>query len=160
MRPTPKVWFFLRREPLYHKLQYSKVPKYDSSAAILGTVLGAFAGYLALATVGSGGTDLTDLTTLVAWALLAFGALVLNFELRNHHVFLVLPPLTLWLAPVASLLPWAQGRARQAARMAVPGAGGAGAVAARRLGASLRRAARAAQAGVAAAARALRGPHR
>jgi hypothetical protein len=156
MRPTPKVWFFLRREPLYHKLQYSKVPKYDSSAAILGTVLGAFAGYLALATVGSGGTDLTDLTTLVAWALLAFGALVLNFELRNHHVFLVLPPLTLWLAPVASLLPWA----RRAARMAVPGTGGAGAVVARRLGAFLRRVAHATQAGVAAAARALRGPHR
>jgi len=51
---------------MYHKLQYSKVPKYDSSAAILGTVIGAFGGYLALATVGSGGTDLTDLTTLAA----------------------------------------------------------------------------------------------
>lgn len=155
MRPTPKVWFFLRREPLYHKLQYSKVPKYDSSAAILGTVLGAFAGYLALATVGSGGTDLTDLTTLVAWALLAFGALALNFELRNHHVFLVLPPLALWLAPVASLLPWAQGCARQAAQMAAPRARGVGAAKARRLGAPLRRAARAVWAGVAAAARAL-----
>jgi len=56
----------LRREPFYHKLQYSKVPKYDSTAAILGTVIGAFSGYLALATVGSGGIDLTDLTTCVA----------------------------------------------------------------------------------------------
>ena len=54
------------------------MPKYDSSAAILGTVLGAFAGYLALATVGSGGTDLTDLTTLVMWAMVALGALALS----------------------------------------------------------------------------------
>ena len=69
MKHTPVTWFILRREPLYHKLQYSKVPKYDSSAAILGTVIGAFGGYLALATVGSGGTDLSDLTTLASWFL-------------------------------------------------------------------------------------------
>lgn len=76
MSHTQATWFILRREPIYHKLQYSKVPKYDSSAAILGTVIGAFGGYLALATVGSGGTDLTDLTTLVAWVLISLCALV------------------------------------------------------------------------------------
>lgn len=111
MRPSQQTWFFLRREPMYHKLQYSKVPKYDSSAAILGTVLGAFAGYLALATVGSGGTDLTDLTTLVAWALLGLGAVALSLEPRNHHSFIFFPPLALWLAPAASLAAAVGGRA-------------------------------------------------
>lgn len=108
----------MRREPLYHKLQYSKVPKYDSSAAILGTVLGAFAGYLALATVGSGGTDLTDLTTLVAWLLIAVSAVSLSLEPRNHHTFVVLPPLALWLAPVLALRPWAVARGQSWARCA------------------------------------------
>ena len=89
MKHANVTWFILRREPMYHKLQYSKVPKYDSSAAILGTVIGAFGGYLALATVGSGGTDLTDLTTLVAWVIICGGALVLNMELRNTHTFVV-----------------------------------------------------------------------
>ena len=106
MRVAPSSWFFLRREPLYHKLQYSKVPKYDSSAAILGTVLGAFAGYLALATVGSGGTDLTDLTTLVAWALVGLAAAALSLEPRNHHTFVILPPLAVWVAPALALRPW------------------------------------------------------
>lgn len=55
------VWFFLRREPFYHKLQYSKVPKADPAAALFGVVVGAFVGYLTLSSVGSGGTDLTDL---------------------------------------------------------------------------------------------------
>lgn len=76
MKHSATTWFILRREPLYHKIQYSKVPKYDSSAAILGTVIGAFGGYLALATVGSGGTDLTDLTTLAAWVLVSLCTLV------------------------------------------------------------------------------------
>ena len=58
-------------------------------------MLGAFAGYLALATVGSGGTDLTDLTALVTWGLVALGALALSLEPRNHHAFVVLPPLAL-----------------------------------------------------------------
>lgn len=100
---STQAWFFLRREPFYHKLQYSKVPKYDSSAAILGTVIGAFAGYLALATVGSGGTDLTDLTTLVFWALGLLTAFFLSLELRNHHTFVVAPPASVWVAPVAAL---------------------------------------------------------
>jgi hypothetical protein len=56
--------FFLRREPLYHKLQYSKVPKFDAAAAVFGVAVGAFAVYLGLSSVGSAGADLTDLTTL------------------------------------------------------------------------------------------------
>lgn len=59
------TWFILRREPLYHKLQYAKVPKYDAAAAILGVVVGAFVVYLALSSVASGSADLTDLTVLV-----------------------------------------------------------------------------------------------
>jgi hypothetical protein len=89
---------------MYHKLQYSKVPKYDSSAAILGTVIGAFGGYLALATVGSGGTDLTDLTTLVAWVIICGGALVLNMELRNTHTFVVFAPAAVWVRPLVAAL--------------------------------------------------------
>jgi hypothetical protein len=61
--PTVQT-FALRREPLYHKLQYSKAPKFDPSAAVLGVALGAFSVYLSLNTVGSMGVDLTDLTVL------------------------------------------------------------------------------------------------
>lgn len=61
------TWFMTRREPLYHKLQYSKTPKYDPAAAVFGTVLGAFVVYLALNTVGTGGPDMADLTALVVY---------------------------------------------------------------------------------------------
>lgn len=103
MKHTDTTWFILRREPLYHKLQYSKVPKYDSSAAILGTVIGAFGGYMALATVGSGGTDLTDLTTLAAWALVTLGAVVCSMDLRNAYTFVVFAPVSVWVRPVSAL---------------------------------------------------------
>lgn len=62
---TTGVFYVLRREPLYHKLQYSKVPKFDVAAAILGVIVGAFIVYLSLCTVGSAGADLSDLTVLV-----------------------------------------------------------------------------------------------
>jgi hypothetical protein len=57
--------YVLRREPLYHKLQYSKVPKFDVAAAVLGVIVGAFVVYLTLCTLGSAGADLSDLTILV-----------------------------------------------------------------------------------------------
>lgn len=57
--------FLLRREPLYHKLQYSKAPRFDAAAATLGVVLGALVVYLSLNGFGSMGVDLSDLTTLV-----------------------------------------------------------------------------------------------
>jgi hypothetical protein len=104
MLKSQYAWFLLRREVVCHKLQYSKVPKYDSSAAILGTVVGAFGGYLALATVGSGGTDLTDLTVLVIWALAMFFILFLNSELRNEYAFIILAPITVWVRPIAALI--------------------------------------------------------
>lgn len=56
--------FMLRREPLYHKLQYSKVPKFDAAAAVFGVAVGAFAVYLGLSSLGSASADLTDLTCL------------------------------------------------------------------------------------------------
>ena len=59
-----QVVFSLRREPLYHKLQYSKVPKFDAAAAALGVIIGAFSVYLGLSSLGSAGADLTDLTTV------------------------------------------------------------------------------------------------
>ena len=73
---------------------------------------------MALATVGSGGTDLTDLTALVTWALVALGALALSLEPRNHHAFVVVPPLALWVAPALALWPWVASLA--APRMAAP----------------------------------------
>lgn len=60
------VVYVLRREPLYHKLQYSKVPKFDAAAAAFGVIVGAFAVYLGLSSLGSAGADLTDLTC-VCW---------------------------------------------------------------------------------------------
>jgi hypothetical protein len=60
--------FFLRREPLYHKLQYSKAPRFDAAAASLGVVVGAFVVYLSLSSFGSMGVDLTDLT-IISWYL-------------------------------------------------------------------------------------------
>jgi hypothetical protein len=60
--PPAQVWFLVRREPLYHKLQYAKTPKFDPAAAILGVVVGAFVGYMTLSSVGSVSVDLTDLT--------------------------------------------------------------------------------------------------
>lgn len=54
--------FLLRREPLYHKLQYTKTPKFDVAGATLGVVVGALVVYLGLSSFGSAGADLTDLT--------------------------------------------------------------------------------------------------
>jgi len=66
-QPTLRyLGFLLRREPLYHKIQYSKVPKFDAAAAILGVVIGAILVYLGLSSLGSAGADLTDLT-VVCW---------------------------------------------------------------------------------------------
>lgn len=66
-------WFLLRREPYYHKIQYSKVPKSDVAAALLGAIVGAFVAYLTLSSVGSGGTDLTDLAVILWYAGLLYG---------------------------------------------------------------------------------------
>ena len=60
-RANSLVWFFLRREPYYHKLQYSKTPKFDVAAAVLGAIVSAFVGYLTLSSLGSAGADLTDM---------------------------------------------------------------------------------------------------
>jgi len=56
--------FILRREPFYHKLQYSKTPKFDVAAPALGAISGAFVAYMALATLGTAGADLSDLVTV------------------------------------------------------------------------------------------------
>lgn len=75
---------------------------------------------MALATVGSGGTDLTDLTALVTWALVALGALSLSLEPRNHHAFVVCPPLALWVAPMLALRPWVAQKAALAGSFSRP----------------------------------------
>jgi len=68
----PRLWFILRREPYYHKIQYSKAPKFDTAAAVFGVIVGAFVVFLTLASVGSGGADLTDLTCLMWYAFLCY----------------------------------------------------------------------------------------
>lgn len=69
--PTQRpCWYILRREPYYHKLQYSKTPKYDPMAAFLGAAVGAIVGYLALGSFGTGGADLSDLSALVWYSAL------------------------------------------------------------------------------------------
>lgn len=73
--------FLLRREPFFHKLRYSKVPKFDLAAPVLGAVVGAFAAYMTLSTLGSGGTDLSDLTTLVLYCYLWINNIRLVFIL-------------------------------------------------------------------------------
>jgi hypothetical protein len=69
------VVFVLRCERVVHKVQYSKVGKGDVGAAIFGTIVATFVGYLALATLGSGAIDLTDLTTCLWYAVLVYLAL-------------------------------------------------------------------------------------
>jgi hypothetical protein len=67
-----QLWFFLRREPYYHKIQYSKTPKFDVAAAVLGVVSGAFLGYLSLSSLGSAGADLTDMSVLFWYFFLSY----------------------------------------------------------------------------------------
>lgn len=65
-----KNFYNLKNSKLSHKLSYSKVPISDSSAAILGVVLGSFFVYMFLISLGSGGIDISDLTTLVFYNIL------------------------------------------------------------------------------------------
>lgn len=61
-------FFAVRVEPFYHKAAYSKTPKADVAAALLGVTVGAIGAYAALGAFGSGAIDLTDLTVLVYYA--------------------------------------------------------------------------------------------
>ena len=60
-----RTLFVLRCDKVAHKVQYSKVGKGDVGAATFGTIVATFVGYLALASMGSGAIDLTDLTICV-----------------------------------------------------------------------------------------------
>ena len=84
-RSLSTLFFMLRREPLYHKLQYSKVPKFDVAAAVLGVIVGAFVVYLALCSVGSAGADLSKKVKLhlIAVVWLKELALSIYFTLRK-----------------------------------------------------------------------------
>lgn len=85
MRKKP-IWFVLRREPYYHKLQYSKTPKFDTAAAVFGVTVGAFVVYLTLATVGSTGADLSDLTILVWYLFIFFQSVKTFFSLQKKNI--------------------------------------------------------------------------
>lgn len=87
------LYFFLKREVYYHKIQYSKVFKHDIVAALFGVVLGAFVVYLSLNTLGSGSPDLSDMTILFWYIYLIFLIFKLNLNLKKFKfnlIFLIL----------------------------------------------------------------------
>jgi hypothetical protein len=87
MAQLKRLWFILRREPYYHKIQYAKVPKYDGGAAVLGVGVGALVGYVALSTLGSGGTDLSDLTVVCWYVWLGYGCWVQWGLLQGYGLY-------------------------------------------------------------------------
>ena len=94
------VIFLLRREPLYHKLQYSKVPKFDAAAAAFGVIVGAFVVYMGLSSLGSASADLTDLTVLCWYAFIWFTALrVFVSTVRVTGLTVCQIPSVTWFAP-------------------------------------------------------------
>jgi hypothetical protein len=87
------TWFYLRREPYYHKLQYSKTPKFDVAAAVLGVVISAFVGYMALSSFGSAGADLTDMGVLFWYTFLVYRTYWLLFFLCKNSINFFFNPL-------------------------------------------------------------------
>lgn len=85
--------FLLRREPYYHKLQYSKVPKFDVAAALFGVIVSAFVGYLTLSTLGSAGADLTDM-------LVALWYLFITYKVVLYAVFLLRQSPLFFFSPI------------------------------------------------------------
>lgn len=97
------VWFILRREPYYHKIQYSKTPKFDIAAAVFGVAVGAFVVYLTLASVGSGGADMSDLTVLIWYSILFFQIFRLWLFLQKTSYEGRVPGAKVWLHFVQEL---------------------------------------------------------
>ena len=97
VRPTTRpaalnTLFFLRREPYYHKLQYSKTPKFDVAAAVFGAIISAFFGYLTLSTVGSAGADLADMTALCWYLFVSYKiGWYLSYLAKNSANFFLNP---------------------------------------------------------------------
>ena len=83
--------YHVRREPYYHKLQYSKVPKFDVAAALFGVIISAFVGYLTLSTLGSAGADLSDMLILFWYSFVLQRIVLLTlFVGRSSIVFFVI----------------------------------------------------------------------
>lgn len=82
------LWFLLRREPVYHKLQYSKTPKYDPMAAFLGAAFGAFVVYFSLSSFGTNGSDLSDLTIVIWYTFLVLIFLKLFLKISTSSIFM------------------------------------------------------------------------
>lgn len=89
-------WYILRREPYYHKIQYSKSPKFDPAAAVFGVVVGAFVVYMTLSTVGSGGADLTDLTCCIWYTFLILSISKLWLTIQKSNSAKWVPGFTIW----------------------------------------------------------------
>jgi hypothetical protein len=92
---TLNTLFTLRREPYYHKLQYSKTPKFDVAAAVFGAIISAFFGYLTLSTLGSAGADLADMTALCWYLFVSYKISWYLSYLAKNSVNFFLNPVTL-----------------------------------------------------------------
>ena len=64
IRCTEMLFFFLKKENPSHKIQYSKVMKFDISAALFGVILGAVVVYFSLSSLGSGSSDISELSII------------------------------------------------------------------------------------------------
>ena len=62
----------LTREIFYHKIQYSKVYKFDIVAALMGITLSTVISVLLLSTFGTCSVDLSDLTVLIYYVVLIY----------------------------------------------------------------------------------------
>lgn len=80
------TYFFIKREIYYHKIQYSKVYKYDICGAVFGVVIGAFIAYLSLNSLGSGSPDLSDMSILFWYIFLIFKIVQLNLSLKKFNI--------------------------------------------------------------------------
>jgi hypothetical protein len=74
-------------------LQYSKTPKFDVAAAVLGVVISAFVGYMALSSFGSAGADLTDMGVLFWYTFLVYRTYWLLFFLCKNSINFFFNPL-------------------------------------------------------------------
>lgn len=82
--------FFLKKENIYHKIQYSKVMKFDVSAALFGVIAGALVVYFSISSLGSGSADISELSILFWYIYLIYKIISLFFNTQSETSFIVL----------------------------------------------------------------------
>lgn len=83
--------FFVRREFFFHKIQYSKVFKFDIAAAVIGIAISTVISMLVLSSIGTCSVDLSDLFIIFYYVILIY-ILLKNFffllEVVNNLVII------------------------------------------------------------------------